>query len=329
VLTQQLVDFFDEVPGIDAIFVDSSSGAGSSVRRIGPRLAVPFRIMWQLPEVQAVTVHLSSGGVWSLGVAAVVLSKLAGQPVILRRFGGADLLSGGRLRRAWTRWVLRNADIVFVETSALVAEGEQIGQIDVRWFPNSRPLPEFDPGPARSDGDSMRFVFVGQVRSEKGIRELIAAGERLGPSVVVDVFGPVGFDIPPTAFEGLKRVRYRGVLSPEEVPETLRTYDALVLPSHYAGEGHPGVIVEAYGAGLPVVATRWRSIPEIVDSSSGILVDPCSSDDLYDAMRELATGAALYQRLAKGSRKRAERLDSRYWNRRFIEACFELVGRAH
>jgi glycosyltransferase involved in cell wall biosynthesis len=62
-------------------------------------------------------------------------------------------------------------------------------------------------------------------------------------------------------------------LEPAEVVPTLRNYDALIFPSYYQGEGHPGVLVEAMMAGLPIITTQFRSIPELVqDGVNGLLM---------------------------------------------------------
>jgi glycosyltransferase involved in cell wall biosynthesis len=60
------------------------------------------------------------------------------------------------------------------------------------------------------------------------------------------------------------------------------------LPTFYSGEGHPGVIVEAMIAGIPVITTAHRSIPEIVkDGFNGLLVPPLDSMGLAQAIHLL------------------------------------------
>jgi glycosyltransferase involved in cell wall biosynthesis len=44
------------------------------------------------------------------------------------------------------------------------------------------------------------------------------------------------------------------------------------LPSY--SEGYPNVLVEALACGRPIVATRVGGIPEIVDDSTGVLIEP-------------------------------------------------------
>jgi glycosyltransferase involved in cell wall biosynthesis len=92
----------------------------------------------------------------------------------------------------------------------------------------------------------------------------------------------------------------------------MRTYDAFVFPTHYSGEGHPGVLVEAMMAGLPIVATRFRSLPELIEhEANGLLVEPGDVGSLVEAITELAADPVLRESMAAKSRRMAERYDSR------------------
>ncbi|MBL4710603.1 MAG: glycosyltransferase, partial [Flavobacteriales bacterium] len=75
---------------------------------------------------------------------------------------------------------------------------------------------------------------------------------------------------------------FKGILNGEkEILSTMKKYDVLILPTYYEGEGYPGVIIEAYSIGLPVIATQWKSLPEIVEhKKTGFLVEPQNAKDL-------------------------------------------------
>ncbi len=155
--------------------------------------------------------------------------------------------------------------------------------------------------------------------------ELIGAAERLPPNVEVDVYGPLGGGLSESVFSGLRRTRYRGVLPPEEVPATMAGYDAFVLPTYHPGEGYPGVILEALAAGIPIVATRWRMVPELVDEESGLLVEPRDADDLFRAMQRLVNEPALFRRLREGARRRRGHFSASTWTQVFVDCCRALV----
>jgi glycosyltransferase involved in cell wall biosynthesis len=169
----------------------------------------------------------------------------------------------------------------------------------------------------RSPSESFRLVYVGHVKQEKGVLELMEAVRRLGGDVVLDIYGPILGDI---SFKDLilGHSSYCGPVDPAVVPQLLGRYDALVLPTYYAGEGYPGVILEAYAAGLPVISTNWQCIPEIVTEDSGILVPPRDVDALVDAIRTMRM-ENLYHQFGAGVRTQAAFFDAQRWSDLYVE----------
>ena len=189
-------------------------------------------------------------------------------------------------------------------------------------------MPELVPLGAAGERSCARFVFLGQIHGEKGIRELVAASHRLPDGVTVDVYGTLGFDVSEAELSGSGALTYRGAVKPEDVHGLLLGYDALVLPTYHPGEGYPGVILEAYGAGLPVVATRWRAVPELVSEETGVLVEPRDEDSLRAGMLSLVNDGGLYRRLLSGVREKRADFSDKRWHARFVHYCNELAGRA-
>jgi glycosyltransferase involved in cell wall biosynthesis len=58
--------------------------------------------------------------------------------------------------------------------------------------------------------------------------------------------------------------RYLGFLGPEQKAQALRDADVFCFPTYYGNEGQPVNLIEAMAFGLPIVTTRWRSIPEML-----------------------------------------------------------------
>jgi len=77
----------------------------------------------------------------------------------------------------------------------------------------------------------------------------------------------------------------RGRLDADGVRTALAESDVLVVPSLCA-ENQPSAILEAYAAGVPVIASHVGGIPEIIrEGETGFLVDPGSVEDLLRALR--------------------------------------------
>lgn len=82
-----------------------------------------------------------------------------------------------------------------------------------------------------------------------------------------------------------ERIHFRGALTPSGVAQAMQQADALILFSHF--EGMPCVIAEAQCCGLPILATRVGGIPQMVDSTQGLLVDPGDESAMVDAILEV------------------------------------------
>jgi glycogen(starch) synthase len=105
----------------------------------------------------------------------------------------------------------------------------------------------------------------------------------------------------------LERVTFRGALSREETWRRLRE-DAglLVLPSSY--EGMPHVVLEAFAAGVPVVASAAGGTPEVVEHGVSGLLYRCRAVGELRAALERGLEPATAGKLVEGGSKVARRL---------------------
>jgi glycosyltransferase involved in cell wall biosynthesis len=86
-----------------------------------------------------------------------------------------------------------------------------------------------------------------------------------------------------------------------DVAPLLADADFFVLPSLH--ENQSFAILEAMGAGLPVLSTRVGGTPELVqDGVTGLLVPPSAPTPLADAMARLAADAEMRRRLGTAGR---------------------------
>jgi glycosyltransferase involved in cell wall biosynthesis len=324
---RHLVEFLSEQPELTISVVELRPVRRNPMRSFSSAIALIVGLIFRIPRADVVSLHCNPSALSVLGLIVVLLAKVTRKPLMVRTFGGLPFLREYRgIRRALTRWVLAQADLYLAQTNAQLVMAREHGIKPVRWFPTSRPtLPPPSAPPSR--GTCKRFVFCSHIKPSKGVHELIEAAERLGSDVVVDVYGPFRDGMTEAAFHGCSVVKYCGSLFPEQVVPTLKKYDVLLLPTFFEGEGHPGIIIEAYLAGIPVIATHWQAIPEIVNESTGLIVEPRSAAALQAAMRRLMDNPTLFHTLRAGVAKIAEHYSLDFWGFRFIELCRALSGR--
>lgn len=73
---------------------------------------------------------------------------------------------------------------------------------------------------------------------------------------------------------------YAGFVSGDAKKRLFSESDCFCFPTYYYAEASPVVLVEALAYGLPVVTTRWRSIPDVVPQDFDTFVDIKSPDQI-------------------------------------------------
>jgi len=274
-------------------------------------------LLW---EPDCVLVFGSYGFLLSMGPLLVGTSKLAGKPCFVRPFGGSldeyyeNLLFPFRLL---LKAVLEGSDGVFVQTNRLYEYFEPLLRNRVYYVPNYRYSPPSQLRQRASrqvpDDRELKLVYVGAIKEDKGIFVLLdslkmIAEDCRGPQIVCDFYGPIHPDDEQRFRHGIcgaHNARYKGVLEPDDVIATLQEYDVLVLPTYHSGEGHPCVIIEAMAAGIPVITTKFSSIPDLVqDRENGLLIMPGDTTTLIQAIEAVYRNRSLRCEMAQRSRER-------------------------
>jgi glycosyltransferase involved in cell wall biosynthesis len=112
----------------------------------------------------------------------------------------------------------------------------------------------------------------------------------------------------------------------DDVRETLSRLDLLVVPS-LGDECTPRIILEAFSAGVPVVAFPSGGIPEIVrQDETGFLVEPRTAEALAACLHDLLVNRwdGVQQVAARARRAWLERFTLAHFQTRILEAMEEL-----
>lgn len=112
-----------------------------------------------------------------------------------------------------------------------------------------------------------------------------------------------------------------------DVPGFLSNLDVYVLSSDY--EGLPLAVLEAMGAGLPVVSTAVGGVPEaVVDGLNGILVPPRQPKALAQAIVRFLVDPDMGRTMGIAGRERAEELfDAKVMAEKTVNVYRRLVAR--
>jgi glycosyltransferase involved in cell wall biosynthesis len=293
---------------VDVVNTSAGGGVRLAGEALGPRdLARGARILVSvlaaLRRSDALLLWANSRFLCTLGIMIIRLARLHRTPIIVKPFGTSliERFEGfPGPRRLRVKRGLAGADLILPETGVLrrwLVDDLGLEPSHIIQAPNFIPdeLLAAEIGERAPGG---RCIFVGQIKREKGVFDIIAALSEMD-GIGCDFFGPIvdrDRDDFLSAVEGTANLSCKGVVEPEKIREVVTEYDILLLPTYHSGEGYPAVLLEAFAAGVPVVATDWRSIPEIVeDGVNGLLVPVRSPDALKDAVIRLASDAGLYR----------------------------------
>jgi colanic acid/amylovoran biosynthesis glycosyltransferase len=170
------------------------------------------------------------------------------------------------------------------------------------------------------------ILAVGRLVPKKGFAVLIMACKILQNNSVNFICRIVGDGAERRYLEGLISSNHLSEVVILEGPCTqevlIRQYlsnaDIFVMPCIITANGNrdgiPTVILEAMAMGVPVVATSVAGIPEVViDSQTGVLIEPDSAERLADAIVMLTENNELRHRLGQnGSVLVRERFNREY-----------------
>lgn len=157
----------------------------------------------------------------------------------------------------------------------------------VSYIPNGVDLDRFE-GQMERRRD---ILFVGRLDPKKRVSDLIEAfgniaGDYADVRLVIVGTGSVEDNLKQQAksTNGSERISFEGKVPDCEIPRYYQSSEVFVLPSMW--EGHPLTLLEAWAAGVPVIATEIEGIEEFVyHKSNGFLVPPASPNKLADALR--------------------------------------------
>jgi len=264
--------------------------------------SILLSLLIKISRSKVVVVNASDNLMLFFCPLAYMCAKIFRKKIIIRTFGANfdtfyNNLSS--LNKLLIKKTVLRSDIIFSETNHQIASFYKKHipvTTSIQWFPNCRR----DPKMTKSNkmNKELKLMFLGAICQEKGVDDLIELNRRLD-NKIVDFYGYTQDN----KYLKDKNFNYKGPLDPKKVLETMSGYDFLVLPTTWHGEGYPGVIIEAFSIGLPVIATNFRAIPDLVkDNYNGFLVEQNNIDNLILIITALRDERAFYATMCSQSK---------------------------
>ena len=237
---------------------------------------------------------LAQNGIRVLVPVVYMLNGLSGKHTHFVVIGG--WLAAFLKKRRTLAKMLKCFDGIYAETESMVKKLSDMGFENVYLMPNFKPFEEKVCTVKKDVSNPVKLCTFSRVMQEKGIEEAVKgvklANEHGKLSYRLTVFGMVEKKFE-EKFECLKReygdtFSYGGEVAYDKSVQTLLSYDAMLFPTYYDGEGLAGTLIDAFYAALPVIATDFNCNNNyVLHGENGILIQPESAVAVKEAILDL------------------------------------------
>lgn len=190
------------------------------------------------------------------------------------------------------------------------------------YVPNAKPYYAITPATCAPAASVLQFVFLSRLHPDKGIDLILRCAERLdregfGNKFRIDFYGkPATSDYEQEfrkRIETLENVSYSGVLNLKEEAgyRTLCRYDMMLFPTYWYGEGFPGIVIDAYIAGVPLIASDWNMNTEVITEKTGVIIPLKDEEALYVAMKNCILGRYDLSAMKRNCLNEAKKYDNK------------------
>lgn len=307
--------FLKELENRNIPYVIIDSNKSNYKNKIFAMVYIYINFLWNLPRVSHISLHGTAKDFIYIAPFFTFVSKLFRKRLSLRKFAGnfrEIYLNSNCISKILIRYSLINSTYLFFETKYLVQFFSKFNQ-KTYWLPNCRKKSRVK---KKGSFFNRSYIFLGHVKKEKGIIELISASNILGKDYKIDIYGTVNEKL--HIMIDKSNASYKGTINPENVSQVISNYDVLVLPTYWSGEGYPGVIIEAFSVGIPVIASALDGIKEIVEHErNGLLIKPKDVSALVDAIKHF--NERNYYYYSSEASKSFQQFDIKKVNKKFLE----------
>ncbi|KKU54931.1 MAG: hypothetical protein UX77_C0021G0010 [Parcubacteria group bacterium GW2011_GWA1_47_11] len=310
-------------------------GAEVAIKEITDRLGSEYsfdlitalfdRALPRKEQIGAVMVHRLGVGIplfdklwlpWGGALYARKLHKQNGYGVwwcMMATFGsGAAYIAkiirwGGLIGLSW--WLaLRRTQMLTVISSYLAERAKVYGyKGSLEIIPNGVDVQKFSGAPVAHGG--VVLIHTGRLVHKNAVDDIICALKLLPQEVRLRLFG-IGPDFPKLCALAKKlgveaRVEFMGFVDQAQLPALLHAADIFIRPSRSEGMGNS--FIEAFAAGLPVIATQKGGLKDYITSEVAWPVEKDSPLQIAAAVEAIVRNPQATGRVVENAKQLAAR----------------------
>ena len=307
--TKIITDELERIYGKENIVRYDTHGGAAFVLRM------PFVILRMLIFSKNIVMMPGDKGLFMMMPLLWLLNPLFGRKILY-------VVIGGWLPGFLEKWrhlvaILSRIEGIFVETPTLKSQLQSLGLSNIYLMPNCKRTGISSSLSARHTESHIPLCIFSRVMKEKGIEDAIEAVKKANGTIGKDVFT---LDIYGQVWKGQEEwfkttmdqqpdyISYKGCISYDSSVKTLETYFALLFPTYYRGECFAGTIIDAYAAGLPIIASDWHDNPNLIEEGkTGKLFPTRDVGSLAGILTEIYHNPAPFESMRKNCIEEAKR----------------------
>lgn len=163
----------------------------------------------------------------------------------------------------------------------------------------------------------------------KGLGYLIEALKYLPNEFILLIFGEgpdrIKLEKVSKEFEVQERVHFYGRIPHNKIQSVIKATDVFVLPSLYEPAGV--ALLDAFAAGVPVIASRVGGIPEIVqDGKNGLLVKPGDARDIAEKVGMITSDSDFVEEMTLRQKDMLKKYEMSNLIARYVDVYNEIAN---
>ena len=270
--------------------------------------------LWQIRSHRKETRVLVSFHIQLAALMVVLAKYLYGTKAVVSPRGLEDFDLKG-YKKGFQKFIYTHADLILIQSEKIRAaflanfqphlSPQKLNEMEkkIRLFPNGISVPE--QVPSKLSSRPHQLIFVGRLEAIKGVPVLLEAFRQCNQQTKLVIIGDGSQRAHLEAMAQGLNVSFLGQCTEQQINRQLQQSRVMVLPS--LSENFPNVMLEAFCAGVPVIASAVGAIPELIQNGkNGFLVPPADAAALAQKINALLQsegtmnqmGQSAYQRVA-------------------------------
>lgn len=184
----------------------------------------------------------------------------------------------GKYKQFLLKCMIKYADRITVEGFSYIRDIKEIMKLDVTidYLPNVALCTDIKY--TEREFSKINIFYFGRITLSKGIDILLNMMDFLDNNYHLYLAGPISNDIKCEDLSSDK-ITYLGVLTPQQLNETMKKMHFFVFPSKHIGEGQSNALIEAMANGLVPITSNQGFNAEVVKDCGVILNNYATGKD--------------------------------------------------